>query len=70
MRVETGIFWVIRGEIVFDRESREVGEGEDFVNYSKSHFDMWENLRQEKKLKAEGCGAISSLFLAADCFTM
>ena len=51
MRVETGIFWVIRGEIVFDRESREVGEGEDFVNYSKSHFDMWEKLAAGKKIK-------------------
>ena len=31
--------------------SREVGEGEDFVNYSKSHFDMWEKLAAGKKIK-------------------
>lgn len=51
MKVETGIFWVIRGEIVFDRESKEISVGEDFVNYSKSHFDMWDKLTAGKTIK-------------------
>ena len=44
MKINTGIFWFVDGEMVWDFSQEKIG-GNRFVDYPKSHFAMWDYLR-------------------------
>lgn len=49
MKIVTGIFWVVRGEIIADKFNYEIDNSDkDFLDYPYSHFDRWENLSKNR----------------------
>lgn len=45
----TGIFWVVRNEIIADKHIYASEEADqDFIDYPFSHFDKWDDLSKDR----------------------
>ena len=45
--VYAGIFWVVEGQLIYDQIRVEVDENSEYTTYPKSHFEMWDELKED-----------------------